>query len=198
MRIHRFFLAFFITFLSILVSCESVKIERVEPAKLTDLDGYWNDNDVRMVCENLVRSCVASPLISNYRSKTGKNPVAIIGSVRNESDEHIDTNIVSNYFRNAVINSGVIDFVSSSNERGFLRTEREDQQINASPETTKAIRNETGADFMLLGSVRTVVQTLNKQSVRAYFVNLELHDLETNRILWSGEDDSIKKVITRR
>lgn len=198
MKFHKFFLAVFIAFLSILTSCESVKVERVEPNTLTDLDGYWNDNDVRMVCENLVRSCVASPLISTYYAKNRKNPIAIIGSVRNESDEHIDTAIVANYFRNAVINSGVIDFVSSSNERGFLRAEREDQQINSSPETVKAIRNETGADFMLLGSVRTVVQTLNKQSVRAYFVNLELHDLETNRILWSGEDDSIKKVIKRR
>lgn len=173
------------------------KVARVGADVVKDLDGYWNDSDVRIVCNNLISEFDKSVFASEYRLAHGRKPVVIVGQIKNASDEHIDTTIVSNYLRNALINSGATNFVSSSTERSFLREERIDQADNASEETAKAIGNETGADAMMLGSVRTIVQTMNNKSVRAYFVNVELHDLESNIILWSGEDDSVKKVITR-
>jgi penicillin-binding protein activator len=50
---------------------------------------------------------------------------------------------------------------------------------------------------MLLGSIKTIVQTEGRKLVQAYFVYVELHDLETNKIIWSGENSEIKKVIER-
>ncbi len=179
-----------------LASCATT-VERVKADDVVDLDGYWNDSDVRIVCESLISDCIKSPRIANYKKENGRNPVAIIGKISNDSDEHIDTSIVAKKFQNAIINGGVMDFVSDKNEREELRGERLDQQDNASEETAKAIGNETGADFMLLGSIKTIVQTEGRKSVRAYFVYAELHDLETNRIIWSGENDGIKKVINR-
>ncbi|MBQ9238114.1 MAG: penicillin-binding protein activator LpoB [Treponema sp.] len=181
-----------------LFSCTSTSVKRVDAAVRTDLDGYWNDTDVRIACDALVADCITAPSISAYRQQMGRKPVVIIGKIRNESDEHIDTAIVATRLQNAIIASGVLDFVSSSDERLLLRAERLDQADNASEATAKAIGNETGADCMMLGSVRTIVQTDGNKSVRAYYVSVQLHDLETNRILWSGSDDSIKKVITRR
>lgn len=183
---------------ALLMSCSSTKVKRVDSDTLTDLDGYWNDNDVKIVCSNLVQACASSGFANTYYERHGRNPVVIIGRIRNESDEHIDTGIVATQLRNAIINSGKIDFVSSSDERNFLREERLDQADNASEETAKAIGNETGADAMMLGTVRSIVQKEGNTSVRAYFVSVELHDLETNRILWSGDDDSIKKIIKRQ
>lgn len=187
---------FFAVFSSACTTTETV-VKRVGSDVVKDLDGYWNDSDVRIVCNNLISEFNKSVFASEYRLTHGRKPVVIIGQIKNASDEHIDTTIVANYLRNALINSGATNFVSSSTERSFLREERIDQADNASEETAKAIGNETGADAMMLGSVRTIVQTLNNQSVRSYFVNVELHDLESNMILWSGEDDSVKKVITR-
>lgn len=197
MKSVRFFCVAGVFCAMFLLSCASNSVKRVPADKLTDLDGYWNDNDVRIVCDNLIQQCASSAFASNYYRRNSRNPVVIVGQIKNASDEHIDTTLVSNYLRNAIINSGEIDFVSSSDERLLLREERLDQADNASEETAKAIGNETGADAMMIGSVRTIVQKLDNQSVRAYFVNVELHDLESNRILWSGEDSSIKKVITR-
>ncbi|MCK9171384.1 MAG: penicillin-binding protein activator LpoB [Treponema sp.] len=179
-----------------LSSCATT-VERVKADDVVDLDGFWNDSDVRMVCESLISDCIKSPRVAQYEKKNGRAPVAIVGKISNDSDEHIDTSIVAKKFQNAIINSGVMDFVSDKNEREELREERLDQQDNASEDTAKAIGNETGADFMLLGSIKTIVQTEGRKSVRAYFVYAELHDLETNKIIWSGEDDEIKKVINR-
>lgn len=180
-----------------LFSCSSTKVERVDSEEVVDMDGYWNDSDVRIVCESLINDCVSSKTIANYSKVNGRAPVAIVGKISNDSDEHIDTSIVAKRFQNAIINSGVMEFVSDKYEREELREERFDQADNASEKTAKAIGNETGADYMLLGSIKSIVQKEGNKSVRAYFVYAELHDMESNKIVWSGENSSIKKIIKR-
>lgn len=179
-----------------LSSCGTTsQVKRVSSDTVIDLTGYWNDTDVKIVCDALISECIASPRIASYKKENGRAPVVIIGKIRNLSDEHIDTEIVAKKFSNAIINSGVMEFVSNSSERELLRLERLDQADNASEATAKSIGNETGADYMLIGSVKSIVQTLNNESVRTYFVDVELHDLETNKIIWSGENSEIKKYI---
>lgn len=177
--------------------CKSTKVERVSVDTVTDLSGYWNDTDVRIVAESLIADCVNAPAITNYIRSNNKLPVVIVGNFRNDSDEHIDTSILTKKFEAALINSGKVDFVASSSERGEIRQEREEQQTWASEETAKRLANETGADFMLIGSVKTMVDQLDATSTRTYWVYAELIDIETNRKLWLGENSEIKKVITR-
>ncbi|MCI6664620.1 MAG: penicillin-binding protein activator LpoB [Treponema sp.] len=183
--------------LVVLAGCNSVKVERVSPDTVTDLSGYWNDTDVRIVAESLIADCVNAPAITNYIRNNNALPVVIVGNFRNDSDEHIDTSILSKKFEVALINSGKVDFVASSSERGEIRQEREEQQAWASEETAKRLANETGADFMLIGSVKTMVEHVNNVSTRTYWVYAELIDIESNRKLWLGENSEIKKVITK-
>ena len=183
--------------LVVLAGCNSVKVERVSPDTVTDLSGYWNDTDVRIVAESLIADCVNAPAITNYIRNNNALPVVIVGNFRNDSDEHIDTSILSKKFEVALINSGKVDFVASSSERGEIRQEREEQQAWASEETAKRLANETGADFMLIGSVKTMVEYVNNVSTRTYWVYAELIDIESNRKLWLGENSEIKKVITK-
>src|SRR5574344_655741 len=180
-------------------SCASAKpdVERVDAETVIDLDGYWNDNDVTIVCNSLINDCINSKTIAGYKAAHGRAPVAIVGKIRNDSDEHIDTSIVEKKLQYAIINSGAMDFVSDKTERGELREEKLDQADNASPETAKSIGNETGADYMMLGSVKTIVQSADNKEVRRYYVNVEMHDIQTNKIIWMGENSDIKKVVTR-
>lgn len=186
-----------VLFLVVLAGCRSTKVERVSPDTVTDLSGYWNDTDVRIVAESLIADCVNAPAITNYIRNNNALPVVIVGNFRNDSDEHIDTSILSKKFEVALINSGKVDFVASSSERGEIRQEREEQQAWASEETAKRLANETGADFMLIGSVKTMVDHVNNVSTRTYWVYAELIDIESNRKLWLGENSEIKKVITK-
>lgn len=179
--------------------CFSAKVKRVDSDKLTDLDGFWNDNDVRIVCENLIEQCIESPSVRKksaaIEAATGDLPFAIVGKIVNDSSEHIDTSIIEMKLRNAIINSGALNFVASKGERIHLRDEKADQQDHAAE--AKAMDNETAADYMLMGSVKSIVQKDGKKSVRAYFVNVQLVDIESNRIIWTGEDDSIKKIVKK-
>ncbi|MBO7174385.1 MAG: penicillin-binding protein activator LpoB [Spirochaetaceae bacterium] len=186
-----------VLFLVVLAGCRSTKVERVSPDTVMDLSGYWNDTDVRIVADSLIADCVNAPAITNYIRNNNGLPVVIIGTFRNDSDEHIDTSILTKKFETALINSGKVDFVASSSERGEIRQEREEQQAWASEETAKRLANETGADFMLIGSVKTMVDQMDNTTTRTYWVYAELIDIESNRKLWLGENSEIKKVITK-
>ena len=186
-----------VLFLVVLAGCRSTKVERVSPDTVLDLSGYWNDTDVRIVADSLIADCVNAPAITNYIRNNNGLPVVIIGTFRNDSDEHIDTSILTKKFETALINSGKVDFVASSSERGEIRQEREEQQAWASEETAKRLANETGADFMLIGSVKTMVDQMDNTTTRTYWVYAELIDIESNRKLWLGENSEIKKVITK-
>lgn len=182
----------------IMVSCGSTKVSRVDSDEVIDLDGYWNESDVRIVCDSLIEECISSPRIAKFEGHQGRAPVVIIDSIRNQSSEHIDTSIVEKKFQTAIINSGVMEFVSSSTERQALREEKADQADHSTYDTAKEMDQETGADFMLKGSVKTIVQSAGDKTVRTYYVYAELHDIKTNKIVWMAENDSIKKVIKRQ
>ena len=181
-----------------MVSCGSTKVSRVDADEVIDLDGYWNESDVRIVCDSLIEECISSPRIAKFEGQQGHAPVVIIDSIRNQSSEHIDTSIVEKKFQTAIINSGAMEFVSSSTERQALREEKADQADHSTYDTAKEMDQETGADFMLKGSVKTIVQSAGDKTVRTYYVYAELHDIKTNKIVWMAENDSIKKVIKRQ
>ena len=196
----KIFVIFACVLLLVLTGCEStrsVSVDRIDASTAIDLSGYWNDTDIRIVAETLVKDCVNAPAIENYIRNNRMLPVVIVGSFKNDTDEHIDTSIIVKKFETALINSGRVDFVASSSERQEIREERLEQQEWASEETAKRLANEYGADFMLIGSVKTSVDMVDNKTVRTYFVYAELIDIETNRKLWIGENSEIKKLITK-
>ncbi len=196
MKIRLFALVSLILAVTLFAGCSSTpQVTRVASDKQIDLSGYWNDTDVRLVCESLINDCLASPRIAQFQKTKGKLPVFMISTFKNDSDEHIDTSIITNKMETVILNSGKADFVANKDERAGIRDERNDQQGQASEATAKSIGNETGADFMLIGSVKTIVDKAGKTAVRTYFVYAELINVETNTKIWKGENNEIKKVI---
>ena len=175
------------------------RVTRVDPDTQIDLSGYWNDTDVRLVCDSLINDALNSPRVADYihqyTARTGRLPSVLVGTFRNESSEHIDTGIISTIMESTILNTGRLVFVSGGNVREEVRSEREDQQIHASAETTAAMYSETGATFLMTGAVRSMVDRATNISVRSYFVNAQLTNIETNQIMWSGLNDEIKKEI---
>jgi penicillin-binding protein activator len=199
MRIRFFAMAVVLISVAAFSACVSEPgVKRVDAGSRIDLSGYWNDTDVKIVCEALINDCLNSPRVEQaIRAKGGKMPVVLIGRFRNESDEHIDTAIISSTMETTIFNSGKLDFVAGGGTREEIRAERHNQQSNASEATASALGNETGADFLLTGSVRIMTDRADNKTVRTYFVNAEMSDIETNQRMWLGQNSDIKKVITR-
>jgi uncharacterized protein (TIGR02722 family) len=178
------------------------KITRVDADSVIDLSGRWNDADVRMVSNTLINACLASPRVSQFiqqyaSTHNGMLPACLVGTFKNESSEHIDTSIISTMMETAIVNSGKLDFVAGGDTLAELRAERQDQQSNASEATASALGKETGAALLLTGTVKSIVDRAGNTSVRSYFVSAEMSNVETRALLWRGENNEIKKVITQ-
>ncbi|MCA9729419.1 MAG: penicillin-binding protein activator LpoB, partial [Candidatus Eisenbacteria bacterium] len=120
-----------------LVGCSRKVVSRIDPNETVDLSGKWNDTDSRLVSDEMIADCLNSPWLVKYQTKFGDNPTVIAGSIRNKSMEHIAVGTFLRDIERALVNSQEVQVVASAEERGEVRAEREDQRVNASPETLK-------------------------------------------------------------
>ncbi len=195
MKKHQMLLTLALIALVTVTGCKT-KVERVAVDETIDLSGRWNDSDSQLVSAEMIADIATRPWIEEYTAKNGKKPVVIVGTVRNKSSEHIETETFTKDLERELINNGRVTFVANTVERGELRQERKEQQTWSREETQKRLAAETGADFMLQGSIKTIVDQEGKEQVMFYQVDLEMIHLETNEKVWIG-DKKIKKYIKR-
>ena len=174
----------------------SPSVKRVETNLVKDVGGGWNDTDAQMVAQEMITDCLNGGWYNKFVTRNGKEPVVIVGTVVNNSMEHINTAVFVEEMQRALINSGKVEFVASSAERGEVRTERLEQDEFASEETRKAFGKEVGADFMLSGVLNSVVDKSGAKALVFYQTNLKLINIETNQIVWNGQKQ-IKKYVKR-
>lgn len=179
------------------VGCGSSRsVERLDAGSTTDLSGKWNDTDSRLVAEEMITDCLASGKIKNLAAEMGRTPTIVIGKVRNKSHEHISVETFIKDMERVIINDGSLDFVASGKERDALREEVMEQRGNATDETAKELGMETGADWMLSGSINTIIDQDGGKAVIFYQVDLELTDLQSHKKIWIG-DKKIKKLLSK-
>ncbi|MCK4705128.1 MAG: penicillin-binding protein activator LpoB [Gammaproteobacteria bacterium] len=178
-----------------LVACAPT-ITREDPNSVKDLSGNWNDTDSRKVSQEMIQDVLSQRWLSKFTAQKNQMPTLIVGKVRNLSHEHINTRTFIADIQRALINSGEVSFVASSEERGEIRSERKDQDLHASEASRKAMGNEAGADFMLKGTINTIIDAIEGEQVRFYQVDLTLIDLSNNRMVWAGQQ-KIKKSVAR-
>lgn len=169
-------------------------VERLDLSEAKDLSGGWNDTDSRLVSEEMIRDSLSRPWLQEW-SDTRK-PTIIVGEVRNLSHEHINVNTFTLDVERALINSGKVNFVATKTERKGIREERKDQDLHAREDTRKAMGKELGADFILTGTINTIVDPSGSTQVRYYQVNMTLTSLTDNRKVWVGQKE-IRKLVTR-
>ena len=174
----------------------ATKVERIDAAQVRDLSGAWNDTDSRLVSEEMIADSLARPWIDEHQRQHRKPPAVIVGEVRNLSHEHVNTNTFVGDLERAFLNSGRVAMVASQKERGEIRTERRDMDLNASESTRKAMGQETGADYLLTGTINTIIDASGTDQIRFYQVDLTLISLTDNRKVWLGQK-KIKKDVQR-
>lgn len=177
-------------------SC-SRKVTRVDIDEQIDLSGKWNDTDSKLTSEKLTKQMTSEQWLADFlQAHEGNKPVMIVGFVKNKSHEHIEAEtFIKDIERNLILDQKV-RIVQGGEKREQLRLERADQQDNSSVSTMKKWGLEVGADFMLQGDINSIVDQIDKKRVVLYQINLELTNIQTNEIVWVGEE-KIKKFIKR-
>jgi hypothetical protein len=181
----------------LLIGCSSQRqVTRMDPETQTDLSGKWNDTDSRLVAEEMVTDALNRPWLINFVEDNGERPVVTVGRIRNKSSEHIDVETFTTDFERELINSGKVRFVANKFQRDDVREERFEQDEWASEETKKKLREELGADFILLGAIKSITDQIEGKMTVSYQTDLELINIETNEKVWIG-NKVIKKGISQ-
>lgn len=169
-----------------LTGCGSTRVSRVDAGQEIALTDKWNDKDSSLVSEEMIGDMLSFPWIRDFRtSNAADKPTVIIQRVRNMSHEHISAETFLNDLKRAIIRSGDARFIASGAEREDIRSEREDQELNA--RNAKTMGNETAADFALSGSINSFVDQVDGDRVTTYQVDLKLVNMESNEEVWNGQ-----------
>lgn len=191
--------------------CIPVRVTRTSTNQVTDLSGRWNDTDSRLVADNMLKELITSPWLIRLEqahlaqahltpsvgnveseSRSHHKPVLIVGTILNKSHEHIEPETFIKDLERGLLREGKMRIVANSTFREKLREARVKQHPFVDPETQKRLGHELGADYMLFGTINTIVDTEGANQVVFYQINLELAHLETNELVWVGEK-KIKK-----
>lgn len=170
-------------------------VQRVSENSVHDLSGRWNETDSRLTGDQIGEDLLSHSWYNSFTSQNqGKQPCIIVGFIGNKSHEHIAVETFEKDIERAIINSGKMKLVQSGNMREEVRAERADQQNYASQETMKKFGQEHGADFILTGSINSIVDEYSSEKTIFYQIDLELTNIQTNEKVWIG-DKKIKKYL---
>jgi len=176
-------------------SCAQRSVTRVSEDTVIDLSGRWNDTDSQQTSQTMIMQSLGEAWLSNFEQKhPGKKPTIIVGFIKNNTDEHIQSETFIRDLEKAFINSGRVRLVSGGDKRDEIRKERAQQQDYSTEASMKLWGQEIGADYMLQGDISSIIDSYQKEKVIFYQVNLQMTDIESTEVVWMG-DKKIKKYI---
>jgi uncharacterized protein (TIGR02722 family) len=165
------------------------KGEYDDPTRVELLDDKYNEADMQQMADTVVKAMVSC----NYVVNAHKPPVVIVERVQNRTEEHVDTNSLTDKIRTALIKSGKVRFVNKE-ERGTLDEEYDyNAGGNVSGPTAKKRGGQIGADYILSGALATNVQQVGNDKFIYYKLTMNLTNTETSTIDCVEEREIRKK-----
>lgn len=177
----------------LIASC-SRKVTRIDPTETPDISGSWNNTDSRLTAEEMINQALTGDWLTNHSQEKGKKPVVIVGMITNKSHEHIEAETFMKDLEKSFITTSKVGLVQSGKKREEMRAEKADMQTNASASTMKKFGLEKGADYILQGSINSIVDAYKRKKTVTYQIDLELTNIETNEVVWIG-DKKISKYV---
>ena len=116
------------------------------PDQVETVTTDFGSTDLQMIAEKMVNSLLASPILAS-----GKQPVFYVQTVRNRTDEHIDTKAVTDKIRVTLLRSGKVKFTAIAEVKDELVNQLEFQASSGmvDPAPARSTGKLVGADYFL-------------------------------------------------
>ena len=166
--------------------------DNVEDTNL--LTDKWSETDMQNAVKDLVKAAVENPAISQAKRK----PIVMVTRLQNKTSEVIDTQNITDMFQVELQNSGKVQFVDKA-AREDIADEYEYQDSGmVSRETKKGKGGQVGADFVLNGRLDSIVQEAGKDKTVYYKMTMNLTNLKTGLVEWTGQKQMRKMFKKKR
>lgn len=168
------------------------KGEYDDPNRVELLDDKYNEADMQQMSDAIVKAIVACPEIS-----ADKRPVVIVDQVKNNTEEHIDMSSLTDKIRTALIKTRRVKFVDKDARDTLDEEYRYNEAGNVAKEKMKKRGKQTGADYVMRGSMATNIQQVGNDKFIYYKLTMNLVNLESSEIDCT-EDKEIRKQYRKR
>lgn len=166
--------------------------ENVEDTNL--LTDKWSESDMQNAVKELVASAVAHPTIANAK----RPPIVMVTRLQNKTSEHIDTQSITDMFTVELTNSGKVNFVDKAAREDMAEEYDYQGSGMVSRESQKGKGGQVGADFIMNGRLDSIVQEAGKDKTIYYKLTMNLTNLKTGLIQWTGQKQLRKQFKKKR
>ena len=183
--------------IALTTGCGGPTVKRVDENTDVDLSGNWNAGDSRRVADKMVADCTSFPWADQFKAKNNRIPLVKTGTIKVITNgDVVNTEIFTNDLQRALLRSGKAQPVASNSEKDQAREERKDQDVNSSEATRKESFQESGADFLIIGTINVQDDQANGKKHKFYSVDLKMTDVKTQQQVWIG-NEKISKIVQR-
>jgi uncharacterized protein (TIGR02722 family) len=180
---------------NLLVACATTgKVAYVDPNAVNTLTTNFTQNDLRLTAQDMATSLIQSGKINQCKTFT-------ISPVRNETDQYVDTSVMSNAMTDKLTNSSAVKstYVLSSDDMGNQVDElqRQNQSGLYDRSSTAKMGRMKGAECRIDGKLTsdTSVAPDGKTMLVSYTFFVQLFNVQQGTALWR-RNKSISKSLT--
>lgn len=174
---------------SVLTGCASTgHVSYGDAQSVETLTTDFGSTDLQMIADKMVDDMLTFPVVIQLTQN--RRPVMFVDRIRNKTQEHIDTESITDTIQNKLINSGKFRFVDMTAANAMaeqLAYQKRSGMVNQA--TSVKAGGHIGAEYMLNGNLSSIVKNAGGKSDVYYKFTLKLQNLQTGIVEWTSEKE---------
>ena len=171
----------------LLTNCSTNRIDYVDPEGVDTTSINFNSTDLQTTTQKMVEGMLSSPAVAKITSNE-KPPVVFFSTIKNETAEHINTEMLANTVSTEIINSGKFQFTDMSQVQN-MKTQIDYQAQSGMVDQKTAVKmgKQIGAEYMLYGSIADLKSVNSDQKSLFFLITLKMINVKTGIIVWQDQ-----------
>ena len=148
----------------------------------------FGSTDLQQIAAKMVDDMLAFPPVIELTQ--ARRPVLFVDRIKNKTQEHIDTESITDTIQNKLINSGKFRFVDMTSV-GAMADQLAYQQQSGMVDKRTAVKtgSQIAAEYMLNGNLSSIVKNSGGKSDVYYKFTFKLQNLKTGIVEWTSEKE---------
>jgi uncharacterized protein (TIGR02722 family) len=148
----------------------------------------FGSTDLQMIATKMVDDMLSFPPV--VQMTQSRRPVMFVDRIKNKTQEHIDTESITDTIQSKLINSGkfrFVDMTAASAMADQIAYQKQSGMVNQV--TSVRAGNHVGAEYMLNGNLSSIVKNSGGKSDVYYKFTLKLQNIQTGIVEWTSEKE---------
>lgn len=164
-----------------------------DPNRIDLLNDKFNEADMQQMADTIVEAMLSCPDVKGAKTP----PTVALAKVANRTEEHIDTDSLTDMIRTNLIKSRKVKFIDRK-ARGEIDEEyKYSESGKVSKDTQKKGGGQIGVDYLLAGALATNIQEVGSDKLIYYKLTMNLSNTTTT-VIDCSEEKQIRKKFRKR